>query len=269
MGMRFNPPWITVQAFFRYNLASLAPQVLGIFAAGFAVYALGILRGVRTAPRDLLLLTASLFAIGLSMPIAIGILWPAGPRVFPFAFLAGLGLLPQTQRAARIGLAPTALVLAAAVPFLVSKSVEINRDYDAFLAAAPQLESGKKLLPIVVDPYAGARQVYPFWSIASMYSTLRGGGNPYVFASPYWKTGGAILAYRRYAEDFPYCYQYEEQPLPRYEADVDGISRSYDYVLVWGEAARLRTLLAERMDVVSDDGALALFRARTAGAPEP
>jgi hypothetical protein len=194
-------------------------------------------------------------ALSVLLPTSLGALWPAGPRLLPYAVILLVAGLSCSRRAlGRVALATVILVLALNVPNALQARA-LDRQYRQFLSGIPLVAPGSKLLPILVDPYAGAKSIWPFWSLASAYPIYRGGATPYVFAEPYVKTGASPLRYR-HRDEFGYAFLYDP---PRPARDYRGVGRQYDYVLVWGVDPDLYAVLAQELTLRHRDGPLRLY----------
>ena len=240
-----------------FGLFPMALWMLLIAAAALWQWRCGLLPGWLMAS------AAALGALSVVLPISLGSLWPAGPRLLPFAMiLLASGLSIRRRHATLVGAAVLALVLAVNVPN-AWKARDLDREFRQFLSGVRMVDAGSTLLPVLVEPYAGARAIWPFWSLASAYTVYRGGATPYVFATPYIKTSASPLRYRRW-DDFRYAFLYEPE---RKAGDYRGVGRDYDYVLVWGVDAALAAVLSEELRLVHQDGKLSLYastrRART------
>jgi hypothetical protein len=212
-------------------------------------------------PAWLVACVALLATASVLLPASLGALWPAGPRLFPYALILLVSGLSWPRRYARgVGLAALVVVLGMNLANGL-KARALDREFRSFLSAVDLVDPGSKLLPILVDPYAGSKSIWPFWSLPSAYNVYRGGASPYVFATPYVKTGASPLQYR-HRDEFGYAFLYEPgQPASAYR----GVAGAYDYVLVWGVDPDLDAVLGRELALVHRDGA---FRLYAAPAPE-
>lgn len=177
LHLRFDGPIGAVKALLSYNLSTLSGVATGLNALGLVTLFGAIVASLRRGDSDERLLLASFFLIvvGVVAPISIGILWPAGPRLFPFAYLTALTLLHPRQR----GVAAFRLVVAAIVlldaGLILRRSLEIDRDYARFLSGAPSVAAGSRILPLIDVTFDRSGPILPFWSIGSLYTVERGG----------------------------------------------------------------------------------------------
>jgi hypothetical protein len=257
LHLRFQGPVQTLRSLLFYNvrtLSDVSSAIHGLALAAFVAAALVSIRRGGSDPRILATMLA-LGAAAVITPIAIGILWPAGPRVFPFALISALPLVRPTPRGARVFAVSIAAVVLLGAGFVLRRSLEIDRDYARFLAGAEAVAPGSKLLPVIDTGFDAAGPIAPFWSIASLYTVLRGGSHPYVFARPYWKTGGDLLRYRDYAS-FSHAFLYQREVAPeRYR----GVAQAYDFAVVWGPRQPFEAVLADELPQVFEDGLLRVY----------
>ena len=196
-----------------------------------------------------------LSALSVLLPASLGALWPAGPRLLPYAMILLVAGLSCSRRAlGRVGLVMLILVLTLNIDNALQARA-LDRQYRQFLSGIPLVAPGSKLLPILIDPQAAAKSIWPFSTLASAYSVFRGGATPYVFAAPYVKTGASPLRYR-HREEFGYAFLYGP---PRPAMDYRGVGRQYDYVLVWGVDPELDAVLAQELTLRHRDGPLRLY----------
>lgn len=213
----------------------------------------------RRAQIDTALVIGATVLLGIAciVPVDLGALWPAGPRLLPFALILLSVALPWNVLPRVVPVASIVL-LAGLSGFTAVHAHGLSSQYEDFLSGTTRIENGKRLLPIIGDPHAGSRWVDPFWSIASLYTVERGGANPYVFAIPYVKTAASPLRYRDYGQ-FSHAFLYQSNvAAERYV----GVSDNYDYVLLWGTAPDIERVVAAEMDSVWRKGELALYTRR-------
>lgn len=259
-GLHWSTPFTTVKSFLGYTCGSLAEPVLYVNLAGITGLGCCLLFLLRRGQLDgsLAIVAATLAAAGLVAPMRIGALWPAGPRLFPFAILTAMGLLDLDRRSRILFVAGAMTVLACDSITTINKVQGLEGPYRQFLAGQDLVPFGSKLLPILVDPHSGSRLVDPFWSLASLYTINRGGSHPYVFARPYTGHNGFPLQYRDYSA-FPYAFLYKPDVRPE---DYRGVSSAYGVILLWGQSPALSRVLGEEMDVFFKQGDLQLYRPR-------
>lgn len=207
-----------------------------------------------------LLGSAGLVVLAIAMPASLGSLWPAGPRLLPFALILLIVCLPWARLPKRlVGGAGLAIVLGLSA-FTVRHVVALDRGLNDFIGGAHVVEPGSSILPILATTYDDSLGVNPYWALISVYTVMVGGSNPYVLATPHVMTGAAPLRYRR-ASDREYAFLYD---LTHTAEDYAGVSASYDYVLLWGQARNIARVLEREMDRVYVSGDATLFASRRA-----
>ena len=245
----------------RYTCTSLDDRasVLMLLWLGFLGVVLIVRRRALVAQLPAVLAAATLVVLAVVIPSNLGSLWPAGPRLFPFALVLLIVSVPWT-RFARWALPGMGLALLGGLcAFTVQHAMALDGPFRDFLGPASSVQQGKRVLPILADPHEGSRWVDPFWSLASAYTVMRGGSNPYVFATPYVKTGASPLRYLSPETDLRYAFLYDRNRGPE---DYRGVSAVYDYVLLWGDSPAIAEVLGAEMTVVRRQGKATLF-ART------
>jgi len=252
-----------VRAMIGFTTGALDDAASPFLVAGVIGVAAGIVLALlrtRQLPR-LAVLAAILVGLGLLIPISFGSLWPAGPRLFPFALLAAIGAVRPTRPMPYF--ACVALIVAPAACTVWRASEPLDRQYAAYEEAARFLTPGSTFLPVVADPREGSRRIDPFWSIASVLTIRTGAIHPYLFAAPYVRTGASPLRYRwqpRIA--IPY------DPLGSPES-YRGTSAEYEHVVLWGPLPAIAAVLGEDYEVVFDEPPLMVLRRRGDHASPP
>jgi len=247
------------------TLSTATGLLVLVWLTGVLSVALGALRARSTRLWPFLGAAATLVLVAMVIPSSLGSLWPAGPRLVPFALLLIVVALPWSRHP-RVVVLPLLIALLSGMGFFTYRHAgRLNRDFRDFLSICDLVAPGSRLLPILLDPNEGSRWVAPFWSLGSACTVRRGGTNPYVFAAPYVKTGASPLAFRR-PGDRQYAFLYDRLgPASRYR----GVSAFYDYVLLWGESSEIDTVLAGEMVRVATQGRATLFAAEPAAAQTP
>jgi len=235
-------------------------------ATGIMLLWLGLLGMVLVCRwRDLIgassLFCSALFLIclGIAMPGTLGSLWPAGPRLLPFAIILLIASVRWTELGRASVVASCIALLTALSLASVRQVIELDRGFQDFLSGTAIIQPGKSILPILVDPRGGSRWIAPYWSLGSAYTVMRGGSNPYVFADPYIKTGASPLTYRRAIDDRQFAFLYDQT---RSAADYKGVAASYDYVLLWGTSPAIAGVLEGEMVRIHSRGDAVLFARR-------
>ena len=253
----YKGPVETLKAFVAYTFGSLAEPVIWIGVAGVAFLGAVIFHTIlrRRCNTDILILVVGLCVLGLAMPHSLGALWPAGPRLLPYAIMAGFGLISIEKRGRLIFSVVVVIILISMCLLTVNKAFLIEKRYEKFLSGIPKVEYGKKLLPIIVDPGEGSKHIDPFWSIASAYTIIRGGSQPYIFAYPYVKTNASPLKFKDY-DAYGYAFLYKTSVEAK---EYRGVSDSYDYVLTWGEEPEILSTISSEMSLVFENSRLRIY----------
>lgn len=183
------------------------------------------------------LLWAMVAVAGLSvaMPGSLGALWPAGPRLLPFALILLVAGMPwDTWRMH----APAAVGLLLLVGLCVATTLHVRHldaGYRDILSAIDHVQPGKRVLPIMGRP-DGVRWTSPYQHAGDWVTSARGGTNPFVFATPYVRTAAAPLIFRL-ASDAPLLPIGFE---PKRGADFyRAAAKPFDYVLTWGDTVEI------------------------------
>jgi len=241
----------------KFTCATVSEQAAVLMLAWVAL--LGVVAMVRWRDlRDALPVTlaaACLLLLSVIVPVNMGALWPAGPRLFPFALILVIATVNWSGCPKGVVAGLGLFLVAGLSAFTTQMAATLDQQFHDFLSAVELVQPGKKFLPILVNPHEGSRWVDPFWSLGSAYTVLRGGSNPYVFGIPYIKTGASPIRYRDGA-DFKYAYLYDPN---RRADDYRGVSHSYDYVLLWGDSPRIASVIAAEMVQIHVRGQGILF----------
>lgn len=246
----------------RFTAASLARPVLYLMLAWMAALVSITIVNLRSRriPTVLLISAFILSLLGVIMPASLGALWPAGPRLLPFALLlmaAGATMDKRWRPAAAAGMAMLLLCLSALTTLKVR---QLDPQFREFLSGTEHIALGAKVLPILVDPHEGSQDIDPVWSLASSFTILRVGANPHVFAQPYITTGASPIRYRDH-KSFSYAYLFD--PTKTAE-DYRGVSCCYDYVILWGRDAKLEDVLHDELQLVHEAGRLRVYQSHLA-----
>jgi hypothetical protein len=257
----YKTPLTHVKAYLGFNCGSLAELVLPINFAGLVGLGCAlVLLGRRGALHPGVAGAAfALALVGFVAPTDMVRLWPAGPRLLPYAILTAFGLLRLERRGVILFVLATMSIVAGDALATSGKIRALEGPYRDFLSGQDRVPYGAKLLPIVVDPHAGSRHVDPFWSLFSYYTITRGGAHPYAYAYPTYRNQASPLSYRNRDVDFPYAFFYKPEARPE---DYRGVSNAYDVVLLWGRAPGIARVLEEEMDLDFEQGDLRLYRPR-------
>jgi hypothetical protein len=261
--MRFYGPLSALKACITYTFGSFSDVVLMLLLSGFFMFwvvAISSLyrekRWIEYCPRFALgVLSVMLMVISVLSPIEIGIFWPAGPRVLPYALLTMLPLAVWNSFGLRIVRILLPVIVLSSSVLILSHELRLQDEYEEFLSGMPYVEQGSKYLPIVPWKARSGERIEPFWSIESAYAVYRGGAHPYVFAAPYWKTGSAPLSYRDYAS-FPEANKYGDFSDPDRYSDF---RRYYDHVILWLASPALKSKIGAQMRLVYSTGRLDIF----------
>jgi hypothetical protein len=259
----YHGPIGQIKAYLGYNAWTLS-RVAGVLFLGLAVALAAWVAWQayreRKKPR-LLLLAAAMVVAGLLLPVQIGDWFVVGSRTFPFAVVATLGFLRFSRPSCRVVAAVVCGFLAVSACLNTRIALHAQEAYRIFLSGMPAVDYGARMLPVIEDLNTGGNQyVQPFAGIEDTYNVYRGGSNPYCLATPTFKTGAVILR-SKYAPD--YAFRYSDL-VP----DYSGVSRKYDYVVLFGKLPEARRVVAGEMCLGFSNGPLSVFRScRGAGAP--
>jgi hypothetical protein len=206
----------------------------------------------RKRPR-LLLLAAAMVVAGLLLPVQMANWYVVGSRTFPFVVIASLAFLRFSERSAGILAAVVLGYLTVSAGLNTRIALKVQDQYRIFFSGIPAVDYGSRILPIVEAPDGvWNRFIEPFGGIEDAYNIYRGGSNPYCLAWPFYQTGATILR-SRYGLEYAFKYS-DETPV------YSGVSRKYDYVVVYGKLPGVRQALAEEMCVAFVNGPLSVYR---------
>jgi hypothetical protein len=245
----------------KFTCATLDDVATGIMLLWLGLLGLVLVFRWRdlTSARPIFASAAFLIGLAIVMPGTLGSLWPAGPRLLPFAIVLLIASVRWTELG-RASVVVSCTALLAALSLATARhAMELDRGFQDFLSGAAIIQPGKSVLPILVNRYEGSRWTVPYWSLGSAYTVMRGGSNPYVFADPYVKTGASPLRYRRAIDDRRFAFLYAPTRGP---ADYRGVATSYDYVLLWGISPAIAAVLEGEMTRIHGRGDAALFARR-------
>jgi hypothetical protein len=134
-------------------------------------------------------------------------------------------------------------------------AVRVQPLYNVFLSGLNSVEYGSRILPIIEDSALGGNVfVQPFDGIADAYNIFRGGSNAYVLAYPVLLTGASPIE-MKWKPEFDYKFDAGEKH-PNYQ----GVSRVYDYVLVFGNMPETIRQLESEMRLQFHNGPLRIYR---------
>ncbi len=252
---------LTMKAFVGHTFGSLADPVLWIGILGFGGFCIAAFYVIlkKRHISSVLILSLSLCLVGLLMPYSLGSflrsLWPAGPRVFPYAILSGIGLLNLERFGRRIFIVVISVIIVLMSFITIDKTHELSKEYKQILSGVSKIEYGRRLLPIVIEPFKGSRHTLPFLFIAVAYNVIRGGSQPYVFAHPFIRTNAIPLKFINY-DAYGYAFLYRESVEAK---EYRGVSRNYDYVLIWGEDPRIESVISAEMCLIYSNSPLKIY----------
>jgi len=252
----------------KFTIATLddrAAMLMLLWLAGMGVMFILRWRGWIENP-PLLWGTVLIVALSIAMPGSLGALWPAGPRLLPFALILLISGMSWSDRHARM-LAAAGLLLLAGMSAATTINVRrLDQGYRDILGAAAMVEPGKHLLPIMGRP-VDARWTSPYLHAGDWITLERGGTNPFVLATPYVRTGASPLVFRHEGDAplLPIAFE------PGRGADYyREISVPFDYVLAWGPSAEMATVLdaiGRDMTLVYERGHARLFARHGTSSP--
>jgi hypothetical protein len=204
-----------------------------------------------------------LLFLAVAMPQSMGALWPAGPRLLPFALVMLFSTIRWSalpRSAASSGLA----LMVGLSALTVRQAMQFDQGYRDTLAAANEIRTGMRVLTII-DSQRGPRWTMPYRHLGALVTTFRGGSNPFVFAAPTILTGATPLRYRQDSDAVAYAFPPDQRRSP---LEYAGVSGSYDYVLLLGSPHGVAEVLEQEMTKVSVSG-LATVYARADGDDDP
>jgi hypothetical protein len=212
----------------------------------------------RQLPMRAAVAALALAAVGVIVPVYMGAILPAGPRMFPFALMLCIASIRWSARASRLAAVGSALLLAALSLATTVRVLEIDRDYRAFMRTVAGIAPGSRVLPIIGDVTAGSAMTWPYAPFMALAPIERGGLIPYAFASPYIFTNATPL-------------RYAQEPGPEMRALFDpgskpaafsSLAGRYDYVIAWDLPVGLRDEIDAAFQEVGGEGRARLFVAR-------
>jgi hypothetical protein len=225
-----------------------------------AVALAAVVRWRRLAAEPALVAGATLLLVlSAALPSSLGALWPAGPRLLPFVLLLVVAAVPWAEFRRSTVVAASVVLLCGLSLFTTRKALELGNDYRDLLGGLEMVEPGKRALPIITDVNLGSRWTKPFLHVGAIQTILRGGTNPYVFATPHILTGASPLAYRHDEDARAYAFIYDDDHAA---TDYRGVAAHYDYVLLWGAAPAIADVLDAEMSQVYSRGHVMLFARR-------
>jgi hypothetical protein len=255
--MTYFSPFRQVATYLAYNAVGLSKAGGYAFLAGVLLLAVAAFFGVRRRHTDirLLMLSAGVFFLGLLLPVQVGDWFVVGSRTFPFALFAAIGLLDLSQAQWRSAAAVGVSVLTITSALNTTVAVRVQPLYNVFLSGLNSVEYGSRILPIIEDSALGGNVfVQPFDGIADAYNIFRGGSNAYVLAYPVLLTGASPIE-MKWKPEFDYKFDAGEKH-PNYQ----GVSRVYDYVLVFGNMPETIRQLESEMRLQFHNGPLRIYR---------
>jgi hypothetical protein len=164
--------------------------------------------------------------------------------------------IPWSELHRRAVVLSSLALLAGLSAFTTQHALRLDGGYRDVLALAQLAEPGKRLLPIIVDQYAGSPWTKPYLHAEALYTIERGGSNPYVFATPHILTAASPLKYRNVSDAREFAYVYDEDRGPE---DYRGVGGYYDYVLLLGQSSALAAVVGAEMVHVDSRGDATLF----------
>lgn len=211
----------------------------------------------KTGRRFTLLWLALLFLLAV-LPLQINALYPAGPRILPFAIIVAIGVINLSPRGWKIAGAAAAGVVVISSALNTKAALAVQPACEEFLAGMNSVAYGSRVLPIYEDMSLGGNvNCGPFWGIEDAYTIFRGGSNPYCFAAPFWKVGAHLLKYRSY--DTAYVKKYGLDLPSSHIQTYAGVSRHYDYVLIFGSRPFVARQVSKEMLLCYSRGRLQVF----------
>jgi len=245
------------------TLSTVASMLVAIWLFGLVAILVVTRKLCSPSSRLLVIPALVLTAIACVLPVDMGNLWPAGPRLLPFALVILVVAVAWEAISARLVVVGTLALIVGLSASTSFKAATLRSDFADFLSGRPFVTPGARLLPILVDPNEGSDLIQPFWYLASAYTIARGGENPYVFADPFVHTAASPLRYRDPGIVGRFAFLFRKQVQPD---EYRGVSRAYDFVLVWGLSPQLEAILREEMRLLHRQGKLAIYGQRSPSA---
>jgi len=234
------------------SMAAGVPLLLGILVL-FGVCLAQVAR--RRTDRRFTILWLALLLVMAVLPYSINAMSPAGPRVLPFAIIVAMGVIHLRPQGWKIAATAATAAMVITSVFNTRAALAVQPACREFLAGMDSVAYGSRILPVFADmSLGGTKYCGPFWGIEDAYTIFRGGSNPYCYAAPYWKVGAHVLKFWHYDESYTYRF---EQPSPRQK--YDGVSREYDYVLIFGDLPFVASQVSREMRLCETHGRLQVF----------
>jgi hypothetical protein len=252
----YLPPLLQLESYLTYNACGLSKTAGYVFLAGLALLAIAAVFGVRKRHADVRLLTVAccIFVLGLLLPIQAGDWFVVGSRTFPFALFAFVSLPDLTFSQWRPAAALGVVVLIITSIMNTQAALDVQPLYNTFLSGLNSVEYGSRVLPIIEDISLGGNVfVLPFNGVEDAYNIFRGGSNAYVFAYPSVLTGAYPIE-MTWTPQFAYKFRKDEKP------DYHGVSRAYDYVIVYGNLPGVIKQLESEMPLQFQNGPLRIYK---------
>jgi hypothetical protein len=210
-----------------------------------------------SADRRLTVTAASLLVIGILMPIHLGAWYGAGQRTLPFAMIAALGAISLSRGAWRMAAWFSCALLLTNAAINTRAALNVQKIYAIYLSGLPVISYGSRILPVFEDLKLGGNEMaLPMAGIDDAYNIYRGGSSPYCSAFPAVHTNATPL--RLKFTDSPYTYKFEK----RQERDYRGVSRYYDYVILFGNVPDAQRAADDEMTLAFINGPLRIYRSR-------
>lgn len=213
-------------------------------------------RNYMSREQNILFSAAMLFFLSIAMPVSLGALWPAGPRIMPFAIVLLVVSLPWEKFQKKQIILSSVTLLACLSLFTSMHAHALDSGYRSVLAAAKHIEPGSNILPIVVDKDLGSRWTTPYLHPAAILTTTKGGANPYVPASPYVLTGATPLKFKNPTKNRKYAFFHETDSKPE---DYMGVGSSYNYVIMWGNSMPIEAIISGEMSILYEEGRMIIY----------
>jgi hypothetical protein len=200
-----------------------------------------------------------LAALSITMPGSLAALYPAGPRLLPFALVLLIASLRWGDMHRPSVVLVSVALLAGLSFFTTRQAMTVDRGYRDVLGAAEIVLPGKRVLPVIADQFAGSRWTKPFLHVEALVTIARGGSNPYVFAEPHVLTAASPIKFRTASDAREYAFAYDDD---RDASDYKGVGAYYDYVLLWGKSPDIAEVVGREMTRVYARGNTTLFARR-------
>jgi hypothetical protein len=263
----YGTPWSKIRNVFTpFYVYSYGQAIVAI-----AAYILALVLFRRTNPRSRWLNTWGLASAGFFL---LYLIFPAnipGAGYLDMRWLLPAFLLPfliagREGRPANTGVLLTLLAASVLNSLILARSMRsIDGELGNYAAALDRLPPGQSIFPIVADDMRWGPRVLPFRHFAFWYAIDRNGRVPALFNYAGEGDNAPKLSFMPYFEEKTHLYP----PPPGWTGGLSrehraldwlAISTEYDYVIVAGPDARMRSEVGAHTREAYDVGDVAVFK---------